>query len=129
MESVRIDKWLWAARFFKTRGLASDACGIGRIEVNGQRVKASRDIKTGDMLSITNEAGIFQVEVLSPSEVRGPAATAQTYYKETEASRIARQRAAEERKAMLAAGGVAEGRPTKQDRRKLTALRGRIHRF
>jgi ribosome-associated heat shock protein Hsp15 len=129
METVRIDKWLWAARFFKTRGLAADACGIGRIECNGQRVKASRDVRAGDMLKITSEAGIFAVEVLIPGEVRGPAATAQTYYKETDASRVERQKATDERKAMLAAGGVAEGRPSKQDRRKLTALRGRIHRF
>jgi ribosome-associated heat shock protein Hsp15 len=129
MDSVRIDKWLWAARFFKTRGLASDACGIGRIEVNGQRAKASRDIRAGDMLRVTNEAGLFHVEVLRAAEMRGPAAVAQTYYKETDASRIERQRAADERKAMLAAGGVAEGRPTKQDRRQLKALRGRIHPF
>jgi ribosome-associated heat shock protein Hsp15 len=129
MDMVRIDKWLWAARFFKTRGLASDACGIGRIECNGQRCKASRDVRAGDKLKITNEAGIFEVEVLMPGEVRGPAAQAQMLYKETEASRIERQRVTDERKAMLAAGGVAEGRPSKQDRRKLTALRGRIHRF
>jgi ribosome-associated heat shock protein Hsp15 len=129
MDSVRIDKWLWAARFFKTRGLAADACEIGRIESNGQRAKASRDVRVGDMLRVTNEAGIFHVEVLIAGAVRGPAAVAQTFYRETEESRIQRQRAAEDRKAMLEAGGVAEGRPTKQDRRKLNALRGRIHRF
>jgi ribosome-associated heat shock protein Hsp15 len=129
MESGRIDKWLWAARFFKTRSLASDACDIGRIEVNAHRAKPSRDIKAGDTLKITNEAGTFTVEVLLPAEVRGPATVAQTYYKETDESRFERARVAEERKTMLAMGGVAEGRPTKQDRRQLSKLRGRIHRF
>jgi ribosome-associated heat shock protein Hsp15 len=129
MDTVRIDKWLWAARFFKTRSLASDACDIGRIEVNGHRAKPSRDIKAGDTLRITSEAGTFTVEVLLPAEVRGPAATAQTYYHETEASRLERARVTEERKTMLQMGGVAEGRPTKQDRRQLSKLRGRIHRF
>ena len=129
MDTVRIDKWLWAARFFKTRALAADACGIGRIECNGTRAKASRDVRAGDMLRITNEAGTFLVEVLITGEVRGPAAMAQTFYKETEVSRTERQKVAEERKATLAAGGIAESRPSKQDRRKLTALRGRIHRF
>jgi ribosome-associated heat shock protein Hsp15 len=129
METVRIDKWLWAARFFKSRGLAADACEIGRIESNGQRAKASRDIRAGDMLRIVNEAGIFHVEVLQPSAIRGPATVAQTYYRETDESRIQRQRAAEERRAMLEAGGVSEGRPTKQDRRKLKILRGRVHPF
>ncbi|NYF81388.1 RNA-binding S4 domain-containing protein [Granulicella arctica] len=129
MDSVRIDKWLWAARFFKTRGLAADACEIGRIEVNGQRAKASRAVKMGDRLRVTNEAGVFQIEVSVAGEVRGPAAVAQTFYRETEESRAERQRVAEDRKAMLQAGGVAEGRPTKQDRRKLKELRGRIHRF
>ncbi|HEY0263246.1 MAG TPA: RNA-binding S4 domain-containing protein [Granulicella sp.] len=129
MDAVRMDKWLWAARFFKTRGLAADACEIGRIESNGQRAKAAREVRAGDMLRITSEGGTFHVEVLVAGTVRGPAAVAQTFYRETEESRVARQRAAEERKTMLEAGGVAEGRPTKQDRRKLRALRGRIHPF
>lgn len=129
MDSVRIDKWLWAARFFKTRSLAADACEIGRIESNGQRAKASRDVRVGDSLRVTNEAGIFSIEVLAASSVRGPAAQAQALYRETEESRAERQRVAEERKMMFEAGGVAEGRPTKQDRRKLKELRGRIHRF
>ena len=127
--SIRIDKWLWAARFFKTRSLASDACELGRIESNGHRAKASREVRTGDMLRIKNEAGEFEVEVLLPGEVRGPAAVAQTLYRETEASRIAREKAAAERKAMMAAGGLTEGRPSKQDRRNINKLRGRIHRF
>ena len=72
METVRIDKWLWAARFFKTRALAADACEIGRIESNTHRAKPSRDVRPGDHLRITNEAGIFEIEVLTLTESRGP---------------------------------------------------------
>jgi ribosome-associated heat shock protein Hsp15 len=129
MDTVRIDKWLWAARFFKTRALASDACDIGRIESNEKRAKPSRDVRIGDMLRITNEAGIFHIEVLLLSEVRGPAAVAQTLYRETEESKVLRQKAAEERKAMLQLGAVTEGRPSKKDRRAINKLRGHIHRF
>jgi len=129
METVRIDKWLWAARFFKTRALASDACDIGRIESNGHRAKAARDVRLGDRLRITNEAGIFEIEVLQLSEARGPAAVAQTLYRESAESRAARAALAEERKQMLAAGGMTEGRPSKRDRRDINKLRGRIHRF
>ncbi len=129
MESVRIDKWLWAARFFKTRALASDACDIGRIESNEKPAKPSRDVRIGDMLRITNETGIFHIEVLLLSEVRGPAAVAQTLYRETEESKVLRQKAVEERKAMLQLGVITEGRPSKKDRRAINKLRGRIHRF
>ena len=127
--AVRLDKWLWAARFFKTRGLAADACDLGRIECRGQRLKPSRILHVGDPLRIVSEAGEFHVEVLQVSEVRGPAAVAQTLYRETDASRAARAQAAEERKQMLATGGLLEGRPSKQDRRAINKLRGRIHRF
>lgn len=126
---MRIDKWLWAARFFKTRALASKACELGRIESNGVRAKAAREVRTGDMLRIKNEAGDFHVEVLVLSEVRGPAAVAQTLYRETDESREARLKAAEERKEMLRVGGVTEGKPSKRDRQELNRLRGRIHRF
>lgn len=129
MTSVRMDKWLWAARFFKTRALASNACELGRIESNGQRAKAARDVRVGDMLRVKSEAGEFQVEVLLLSEVRGPAAIAQTLYRETEESRELRLKAAEERKAMMAQGAVTEGRPSKRDRREINRLRGRVHRF
>ena len=85
---VRMDKKrLWAARFFKTRALAARACELGRIESNGQHAKASREVQTGDMLRVKNDGGDFQVEVLLLSELRGPAAVAQTLYRETEASR------------------------------------------
>jgi ribosome-associated heat shock protein Hsp15 len=118
---VRIDKWLWAARFFKTRALASHACELGRIESNGQPAKPSREIKIGDLLAIKNDSGDFQVEVLLLSEMRGPAAVAQTLYRETEASRTLRLKLAEERKNMPRAG-----KPSKRDRRNLDRLRHRI---
>ena len=87
MISVRIDKWLWAARFFKTRALAARACALGRIQSGRQAAKAARPVKVGDMLRVTNDGGDFEVEVLLLSEVRGPASVAQTLYRETEASR------------------------------------------
>ena len=129
METVRIDKWLWAARFFKTRALASDACDIGRIESNGHRAKPARDVRLGDKLRVTNEAGVFEIEVLQITEVRGPASVAQGLYRESAESRAAREKVAEERKQMLEAGGMTEGRPSKRDRRDINKLRGRIHRF
>lgn len=126
---MRIDKWLWAARFFKTRALASKACELGRIESNGQRAKSAREVRLGDMLRVKNEAGDFCVEVLVLSEVRGPAAVAQTLYRETDESKELRLKAAEERKEMMRMGAVTEGRPSKRDRQELKRLRGRIHRF
>ena len=83
MDHVRLDKWLWAARFFKTRTLAAHACEMGRIEANGQHAKAARDVRVGDQLQIKNDGGIFQVEVLGLSDMRGPASVAQTLYNET----------------------------------------------
>ncbi|HEY0759065.1 MAG TPA: RNA-binding S4 domain-containing protein [Acidisarcina sp.] len=129
MTGVRMDKWLWAARFFKTRSLAAGACELGRVDSNGQRAKAAREVRVGDQLRIRNEGGEFAVEVLSLSEVRGPAAVAQTLFRETDESRALRLRAAEERKEMLRAGGATEGRPSKRDRQQLARLRGRIHPF
>ncbi len=129
MDSVRIDKFLWVARFFKTRALAADACDLGRVDCNGHRAKPAREVRVGDRLRVTNEGGIFEVEVLELSAARGPAATAQTLYREFPESRAAREAAAAERKEMLAAGGMTEGRPSKRDRRDIAKLRGRIHRF
>jgi ribosome-associated heat shock protein Hsp15 len=125
MDRVRIDKWLWAARFFKTRALASHACELGRIESNGQTAKASREAHVGDLLSVKNDSGEFQVEVLLLSQVRGPAAVAQTLYRETEASRELRQKLAAERKAMPYFDAPGEGRPSKRDRRQIDRLRHR----
>ena len=125
MISVRMDKWLWAARFFKTRALAARACELGRIQSNGQLAKAARDVRIGDMLRVTNEGGDFQVEVLLLSEVRGPASVAQTFYCETEASRELRLEMAAERKAMKQFEELPAGRPSKRDRRKIIQFRGR----
>ncbi len=122
---VRIDKWLWAARFFKTRALASKACELGRIESNGQAAKASREVRVGDLLRVKNDSGEFQAEVLVLSEMRGPAVVAQTLYRETEASRELRFKLAEERKAMPHFEASREGKPSKRDRRKIERLRGR----
>jgi len=126
MDAVRIDKWLWASRFFKTRALASRACDLGRIHSNGVKAKPARDVRAGDKLHIENEGGIFEVEVLLLSEIRGPAAVAQTLYSETEASREARLKAAEERRAMERALPVPAGRPSKRDRRRIIQFRGRV---
>ena len=123
--SVRMDKWLWAARFFKTRALAARACELGRIESNGQQAKPARDVRRGDMLQVKNDSGDFQVEVLLLSEIRGPAAVAQTLYRETEASRELRLKLAEERKAMARFEALPEGKPSKRNRRELNRLRGR----
>jgi ribosome-associated heat shock protein Hsp15 len=126
MTGVRIDKWLWAARFFKTRTLAARVCELGRIESNGQPAKPSREVRTGDLLRVKNDAGEFQVEVLALSEIRGPAAVAQTLYRETDASRDARLKLAEERKAMPHFETSRPGKPTKRDRRELDRLRRRV---
>jgi ribosome-associated heat shock protein Hsp15 len=123
---VRIDKWLWAARFFKTRALAARACELGRIESNGQQAKPSREVRVGDMLRVKNDSGDFQMEVLLLSEMRGPAAVAQTLYRETEASRELRLKLAEERKSMHHFEALREGKPSKRDRRQLGRLRGRL---
>jgi ribosome-associated heat shock protein Hsp15 len=126
MTRVRMDKWLWAARFFKTRALAARACELGRIECNGQPAKASREVRTGDLLQVRNDAGEFQVEVLVLSDMRGPAVVAQTLYRETEASRELRLKLAEERKATPHFEALREGRPSKRDRRELDRFRGRV---
>ena len=126
MTGVRMDKWLWAARFFKTRTLARRACDIGRIECNGQRAKAARDVRAGDLLLVKNEGGDFEVEVLALSEMRGPAAVAQTLYRETGASRELRLKLAQERKAAPHFEALREGRPSKRDRRKIDRLRRRV---
>ncbi len=125
MTSVRMDKWLWAARFFKTRALASRSCELGRIQSNGQPAKPAREVRIGDMLRVTNDGGDFQVEVLLLSEVRGPASVAQTLYRETETSRELRLKIAAERKAAMQFETLPTGRPSKRDRRKIIQFRGR----
>jgi ribosome-associated heat shock protein Hsp15 len=126
MTSVRIDKWLWAARFFKTRSLASRACDLSRIQLNSQPAKPARELHVGDTLAITNDGGEFIVEVLALSDVRGPAPVAQALYRETEASREARQKAAAERKSSPALFEPAPAnRPSKRDRRAIIQFRTR----
>ena len=122
---MRIDKWLWAARFFKTRALASKACDLGRIHSNEIQAKPARDVRVGDMLRIRNEGGEFHIQVLALSEMRGPAAQAQTLYAETEASKEARARVAAERKAMQEFAPIPTHRPSKRDRRHIIQFRGR----
>ena len=126
MNSVRIDKWLWAARFFKTRSLAARACELGRIQANGQPAKAARDVRIGDMLRVTNDGGEFHIEVLLLGEVRGPASVAQTMYRETDESRELRSKVAAERKAMRQFEELPTGRPSKRDRRRIIQFRGRV---
>lgn len=123
---MRIDKWLWAARFFKTRALAIKACELSRITSNGQLTKPSREVREGDLLGIKNDSGDFQVKVLGLSEMRGPAAVAQTLYEETEESKAARQKLAEEKKLMPHFEDQREGKPSKRDRRELNRFRGRL---
>src|ERR1700753_4275296 len=126
MTGVRMDKWLWAARFFKTRALASRACELGRLCSNGHEAKPSREVHTGDHLHIRTEAGDFHVEVRALSEIRGPAAVAQTLYHETDESRELRQKLAEERRAAMQQGLIREGKPSRRDRQELNRVRGRF---
>jgi ribosome-associated heat shock protein Hsp15 len=125
MNGVRMDTWLWAARFFKTRPLAKRACELGRILSNGQPAKTAREVRIGDQLRIANDGGDFQIEVLLLSEVRGPAPVAQTLYRETEESRALREKVAAERKAKRQFETLPEGRPSKRDRRHIIRFRGR----
>lgn len=125
MTGVRIDKWLWAARFFKTRAMAARACDLGRIQCNNQLAKPAREVRPGDLLRIKTDAHEFEIEVLQLSVVRGPAAVAQTLYRETDASRELRLKMAEERKALRLFSPAPEGRPTKRDRRKIIQFRNR----
>lgn len=126
MERVRMDKWLWAARFFKTRALAGEACDKGWIECVDVVCKASRDVKPGDLLRVRTEANEYGVEVLIASDVRGPGAVAATLYRETVQSVAQREKIAAARKAMQEITGWQEtARPSKRDRRDINRLRGR----
>ena len=125
MTGVRIDAWLWAARFFKTRTLAKKNCDLNRIVSNGQVAKAAREVRVGDMLQITTEGGEFQVQVLGLSDIRGPASEAQKLYQETEASKERRARATSERRAAREFEVLPAGRPSKRDRRRIIQFRER----
>lgn len=120
MNGVRLDKWLWAARFYKTRSLATDEVGKGRVRVNDQPAKPSREIRVGDRLSLQQGSLTRVVIVRSLSEVRGPAPVAQQLYEETPESLHAREEAARQRRFLAdPAQTIEQGRPTKRDRRKL----------
>ena len=125
MNSVRMDIWLWAARFFKTRALAKKACELGRVFSDKTPAKPAREVHVGDMLRVTTEGGEFEIEVLGVSEIRGPAPEAQKLYRETDESREARKKAAEERKMNAMFEPAPPTRPTKRDRRKIVQFRSR----
>lgn len=125
MTGVRMDAWLWAARFFKTRTLAKNACELGRIQSNGQAAKPAREVRIGDMLRIANEGGDFEIEVLGLSDMRGPASVAQALYRETDRSKEMREKVAAERKAARQFEVLPQGRPSKRDRRRIIQFRGR----
>jgi ribosome-associated heat shock protein Hsp15 len=123
MERVRIDKWLWAARFFKTRSLASDAVAGGHVHVDGERVKPARDVKVGDRLEIRRGQTRFTVVVTALADRRGPASAAAELYEETPVSIAAREQHREQRRLAKPVGADLSERPTKRDRRRLDALR------
>jgi ribosome-associated heat shock protein Hsp15 len=118
-DSVRIDKWLWAARFFKTRSMATDAVDGGKIRLNGERIKPARGVKIGDKLDIDNGSTEWEVVVDGLAEQRGSAAIAQTLYSETEESVLRREKKAEQRKFFREPAEAIKGRPTKRDRRQI----------
>lgn len=124
MDIVRLDKWLSAARFFKTRTLAARACELGRVHCKKQPVKPAHNVHVGEFLQIRTEGDEFELEVLVLSEVRGPASVAQTLYRETESSRERRLKLAQERRAGILSSPAPENRPSKRDRRKIKQFRG-----
>ena len=123
MDAVRIDRWLWAARFFKTRGAATDAVLGGKAHVNGVRVKPSKDVRAGDRLEVTIGDVRREVVVRAVADKRGPASVAATLYEETPDSRAGRERHAAERKLARPPGADLGARPTKQARRRIDAIR------
>jgi ribosome-associated heat shock protein Hsp15 len=124
VSGIRVDKWLWAARFFKTRSLASDAVGGGKVKLNDTSTKPAREIKIGDRLDISNGDSRWQVTVLALSEKRGPASEARQLYEETPDSIAAREAAQMRRKFSVEPAADIHGRPTKRDRRRLERLGG-----
>ena len=121
---MRIDKWLWAVRFFKTRTLAREAVELGRVRIRGERTKPSREVQPGDVLQIVRAEERFEVQVAGLSEIRGPATVAQTLYEETEQSKEKRERIAEiKRFSEEPAVSIRKGRPTKRDARKLREIK------
>ena len=121
---MRIDKWLWAARFFKTRSMAADAVEKGRVRIGGAAVKPAKEVRVGDLVVIEIERIVWEVEVLGICEVRGPASVAQTLYAETSESRIKREVEAERRRTYREPAAALQGWPTKRDRRVIDKLSG-----
>jgi len=120
MDEVRLDKWLWAARFYKTRSLASAEIGKGRVQVNGQSAKPARAVRPGDRVELRQDGVTRTVVVLALSHIRGPAPVAQTLYEETADSVAQREKLAQQRRlAAEPSHSIEQGRPTKRDRRKL----------
>jgi len=119
---VRLDLWLWAARFYRTRSLARQAIDTGKVEVGGQRAKASRTVRVGDAMRIERAGESFEVQVLGIADVRGPATAARTLYEESEASRKAREELRAQRAAERAGYRAPEGKPDKRARRLIRAL-------
>nr|WP_155436417.1 MULTISPECIES: RNA-binding S4 domain-containing protein [Telluria group] len=117
-----MDKWLWAARFFKTRSLATDAVDSGKVKLGGDKVKPARAVRIGDVLDIDNGSDRWEVDVMNLSEVRGPATVARNLYEETDASVARRAEVAEHRRLYREPGADIKGRPTKRDRRQLGKL-------
>ncbi|APX75282.1 RNA-binding S4 domain-containing protein [Achromobacter insolitus] len=126
MDKIRLDKWLWAARFYKTRSLAVQEIGKGRVLVNDQPAKPAREVAPGDLVTVRKEDPALHVRVMGISGVRGPAPVARQLYEETPESVAARERAAEMRRlAPEPALGIEAGRPTKRDRRLIDQMRGK----
>ena len=121
---VRVDKWLWAARFFKTRSLATDAVDAGRVRLKGEKIKPARPLHVGDALLVDNGADQWELEVLGLSDVRAAAPVARLLYRETEASVLRRAAEAERRRLFREPGAELKGRPTKRDRRQLSKASG-----
>jgi ribosome-associated heat shock protein Hsp15 len=121
---VRLDKWLWAARFFKTRSLAADAIETGKVEVNGERVKRAKQLQIGDVVRVRLGPYNHIVSVRLLSERRGPASVAATLYEENEEGRKAREALQAQMKAAQGVSGYESGRPSKKDRRQIAKLRG-----
>jgi ribosome-associated heat shock protein Hsp15 len=126
MDRVRIDRWLWAARFFKTRGTATDAVLGGRVHVNGARVKPSKEVRAGDRLAVTVGPARRELVVRGVAEKRGPASVAATLYEETPESVARREQLALERRLTRPIGADLGARPTKRDKRRLDALRAQL---
>ena len=122
---VRLDKWLWAARFFKTRAVAADAIESGKVEVNGERAKRAKQLQVGDSVRVRLGPYHHLITVLAVSERRGPASVARTLYEENAEGRKAREALQLQVKAAQSASGYTPGRPTKKDRREIEKLRGK----